>query len=107
MWLISLHVTVHARDPVTPEVLHNARYGRNAIWIRVKPGVDSPDAVANEYEARVGAADGVADRRYVGAKDVEHLETLRGAIEKSNSSGQGPRQSWFGIFDVDRTPSFT
>ena len=78
-----------ARDPVTPEVLHNARDERNAIWIRVKAGVDSPGAVANEYEAKVDAADGVADRRYVGAKDVEQLETLRSAIEKHKLESEG------------------
>jgi uncharacterized protein YhaN len=71
-----------ARDPVTPEVLHQARDERNAIWTRVKAGLELPSAVAHEYEAKVDLADGVADRRYVGAKDVEQLETLRSAIEK-------------------------
>jgi uncharacterized protein YhaN len=73
---------LRARDPVTPEALHQARDDRNAIWIRVKAGAEPPGAVAREYEAKVDAADGVADRRYVGAKDVEQLETLRSAIEK-------------------------
>jgi uncharacterized protein YhaN len=77
-----------ARDPVTPEALHQARDERNAIWIRVKTGAQPLSVVASEYEAKVDAADGIADRRYVGAKDVEQLETLRSAIEKQQQESK-------------------
>ena len=70
-----------ARDPVTPEVLQSSREERNAIWGRIKGGAATPGAVAKEFEAKVDAADGVADRRYVGAQDVQQLESLRSAIE--------------------------
>lgn len=78
-----------AREPVTSEALRQARDERDAIWMRIKTGPELPGAIANEYETKVEQADGVADRRYVGAKDVEQLETLRSAIEKQQQDIKG------------------
>ena len=63
-------------DPVTEEALHGQRTKRDALWQDLRGGAKTLATVGDTFEGEVRAADGLADRRYVGAAVVEKAQML-------------------------------
>jgi predicted nucleic acid-binding Zn-ribbon protein len=63
---------------VTGEAVGAARHERDEVWRKVRAAGTVVDFV-NQYEARVAAADGMADQRYDGAAKIEQQATLQTA----------------------------
>ncbi|MBK7080418.1 MAG: hypothetical protein IPH55_06565 [Betaproteobacteria bacterium] len=63
-------------DPVTEEALNGQRAKRDGLWQALRGGAKSLATDGEVFEGEVRAADGLADRRYVGAAVVEKAQLL-------------------------------
>ena len=78
----------NARAAVPESELLAARRSRDDLWRKIRSGlagkrrVPEPEVVSAEYEAKVQAADVVADRRYLSAEDSARLLELERRSER-------------------------
>ena len=70
------------RQIITSEVVDIARSARDAIWQSIRTEAKSVSDVADEYESKVGEADGLADQRFQGASDIKELEQVQNNLEE-------------------------
>jgi hypothetical protein len=73
------------RKPITGEEIEAVRTARDEIWQQIKAGEVTIADQAEDYEARISAADALADRRYLCAADAQQLEDVRNGVEQLRS----------------------